>query len=90
MTCYAIFSKYARLFTTDMYEEKKGTYYHIKVKGVLDSKWADWFNGLSITPVETGETLLTGPVDDQAALHGVLAKIRDLGLTLLSVEMFER
>lgn len=60
--------------------------YHIRVKGNLDEKWADWFNGFTITPQANDETLLTGPVADQCALHGVLARIRDLGLPLLSVE----
>ena len=70
-------------------KSQKGAVYHIKVKGVLDCKWADWFNGLAITPTEDGETLLAGPVADQSALHGLLAKIRDLGLILLSVQMVE-
>ncbi len=60
--------------------------YEIRVKGSLDRKWADWFDGFTITPLEDDETLLAGPVADQAALHGVLAKIRDLGLPLLSVQ----
>jgi hypothetical protein len=60
--------------------------YHIRVKGVLDQKWSDWFDGLDITPQANGETLLAGPVTDQCALHGVLAKICDLGLPLRSVE----
>ncbi|MFC2023778.1 hypothetical protein ACFLT5_03470 [Chloroflexota bacterium] len=59
--------------------------YRIMVKGTLDTKWSDWFNGFTITPLGSDETLLTGPVADQAALHGLLAKIRDLGLPLLSV-----
>jgi hypothetical protein len=59
--------------------------YQIKVKGILDSKWSDWFDGLVITPLPSGVTLLTGPVFDQAALHGVLNKIRDIGLPLLAV-----
>ena len=59
--------------------------YQLRVKGILDSKWASWFDGFSIehTP---GETILTGQVMDQAALYGILAKIRDLGLTILSVK----
>jgi hypothetical protein len=61
------------------------TVYQIKVKGLLDSKWSDWFDGFTITPLGNGETLLTGPVVDQAALHGLLNKIRDIGLPLLSV-----
>lgn len=60
--------------------------YQVRVRGVIDSHWSDWFEGLSIRPQENGDTLLTGPVRDQAALHGLLAKIRDLGLPLLSVE----
>lgn len=57
----------------------------IRVKGHLDGRWAEWFGGLIITPEEDGGTLLTGPVADQAALHGLLKRIRDLGLPLLSV-----
>jgi len=59
--------------------------YQIKVKGILDSKWSEWFDGLAITPLPSGVTLLTGPVSDQAALHGLLNKIRDIGLPLLAV-----
>ncbi len=59
--------------------------YEIRIKGHLDDKWADWFEGLTITREDNGETLLTGPVVDQAALHGVLRKVRDLGMPLLSV-----
>ena len=60
--------------------------YEIRVKGELDPRWSDWFDGFTIAPVAEGETLLTGTVADQAALHGVLHKIRDLGLPLLSVQ----
>lgn len=60
--------------------------YQIRVRGVIDARWSDWFDGLTIYPQANGDTLLTGPVRDQAALHGLLAKIRDLGLPLLSVE----
>lgn len=60
--------------------------YQITVKGLLDQKWSDWFDGFTITLQRGDETLLTGPVADQAALHGLLAKIRDLGLPLLSVQ----
>ena len=59
--------------------------YQIRVKGELDPKWSDWFDGFSIEPQADDETLLTGPVADQADLHGLLAKIRDLCLPLLSV-----
>ena len=59
--------------------------YEIRIKGHLDNRWADWFEGLTITLEDNGDTLLTGPVVDQAALHGVLRKVRDLGMPLLSV-----
>lgn len=59
--------------------------YEIRLKGHLDDRWAEWFEGLTITLEEDGDTLLTGPVIDQAALHGLLKKVRDLGLPLLSV-----
>lgn len=60
--------------------------YRIRVKGHLEGPWTDWFGGLAVTLEETGDTVLSGPVADQAALHGVLRKVRDLGLTLLSVD----
>jgi hypothetical protein len=59
--------------------------YQIKIKGHLGRQWADWFEGLAITLEDNGETLLTGSVVDQAALHGVLRKVRDVGMPLLSV-----
>ncbi|MHB0857952.1 MAG: hypothetical protein ACYC5M_10315 [Anaerolineae bacterium] len=59
--------------------------YQIRIKGHLDSQWTDWFEGLTITLEEDGDTLLTGPVADQAALHGLLKKVRDLGMPLVSV-----
>ncbi|HEX9027946.1 MAG TPA: hypothetical protein VF823_02150 [Anaerolineales bacterium] len=58
--------------------------YEIRVAGQLSPQWMDWFEGLTIS-LEAGETRLTGPVADQAELHGLLKKVRDLGLTLLSV-----
>lgn len=60
-------------------------HYRIKLRGHLDNKWSDWFEEMSISS-EGRETILTGPVADQAALHGLLIRIRDLNLTLLSVE----
>ena len=61
--------------------------YEIRLKGHLENRWAAWFEGLTITALDNGETLLTGPVVDQAALHGVLRKVRDLGIPLLSVTL---
>ncbi len=63
--------------------------YQIRLKGQLGSQWTDWFGGLTITLEEAGVTLLTGPVIDQAALHGLLKKVRDLGMPLLSVSRVE-
>ena len=63
--------------------------YQIKIKGHLSREWADWFEGLTITLGEDGDTLLTGPVIDQAALYGLLKKMRDLSLTLVSVSPVE-
>ena len=59
--------------------------YQIRLKGHLGHEWTHWFGGLVITALDTGETLLTGPVVDQAALYGVLRKVRDVGIPLLSV-----
>ncbi len=59
--------------------------YQIRLKGHLSRQWADWFGGLIITLEDNGDTLLTGPVVDQAALHGLLRRVRDLGLPLISV-----
>ena len=59
--------------------------YQIRIKGQLNSQWTDWFEGLTITLEDNGDTLLTGPVIDQAALHGLIKKVRDLGMPLLSV-----
>lgn len=61
------------------------TIYQIRIKGQLDSQWTDWFEGLNVTLDDNGDTLITGPVVDQAALHGLLKKVRDLGIPLISV-----
>ena len=61
----------------------------IRVKGQIGDNWSDWFDGLDITPVETNETLLKGNVVDQTALYGMLTKSRDLGLSLVSVQVNE-
>lgn len=59
--------------------------YQIRIKGRLGPQWTDWFEGMAITPEDNGDTLVTGPVVDQAALHGVIKKVRDLNLPLLSI-----
>jgi hypothetical protein len=64
-------------------------YYEIRVRGLLDSHWSGWFEGMTLRRLGNGETLIAGPIEDQAALHGILAKIRDLGLQLLSVVCVE-
>ena len=63
--------------------------YQIRIKGHLGREWTDWFEGLTITALDNGETLLTGAVVDQAALYGLLRKVRDLGMPLLSVSAVE-
>jgi hypothetical protein len=60
-------------------------HYEIRVKGVLNGGWSAWFDGLQVTSDDRGQTTIAGPVPDQAALHGLLAKVRDLGLELLEV-----
>jgi hypothetical protein len=63
--------------------------YEIRIKGQLDKSWSDWFGGLTICHEANGETLLTGSLPDQAALHGVLNRLRDLGTQLISVNPLE-
>jgi hypothetical protein len=63
--------------------------YQIRLKGHLSREWTDWFGGLTITLENDGDTLLTGAIIDQAALHGVLKKVRDLGLVLVSINRVE-
>jgi hypothetical protein len=64
---------------------EKVSVYEIRVKGHLGGRWSEWFDGLEITNLKNGEALLSGEIADQAALHGVLAKVRDLGLPLVAV-----
>jgi hypothetical protein len=66
-------------------EKAQSLVYQIRIKGHLGREWTDWFEGLTITLEDNGETLLTGPVVDQAALHGVLKKVRDVGMPLFSI-----
>lgn len=63
--------------------------YQIRLKGHLGAEWSDWFGGLTITLEKNDETLITGPALDQAALHGLLKKVRDLGMPLISVSPVE-
>lgn len=74
---------------TDEREFDKPAHYRIRVRGNLENKWSEWFNGFSITPQANTETVLIGVVADQAALHGLLAKVRDLGIPLLEVKRLE-
>jgi hypothetical protein len=66
-------------------EKAQPMIYQIRIKGHLGREWTDWFEGLTLTALDNGETLLTGPVVDQAVLYGLLRKVRDLGIPLLSV-----
>jgi len=66
-------------------ETSQAMIYEIILEEHIDHQWTDWFEGLTITPKDNGDTLITGQVVDQAALHGLLKKVRDLGLTLISV-----
>jgi hypothetical protein len=71
------------------HQQDKPVIYEIRVKGILDEQWSSWLGGLTIVPQVSGETLLTGPVRDQAALHGLIIKIRDMGLPLLSIKRMD-
>ena len=71
-----------------MSEQPDARIYEIRVRGELTPRWSGWFAGLSVE-TDGGNTVILGPIDDQAALHGLLAKIRDLGLPLLAVQVVE-
>jgi hypothetical protein len=71
--------------TYESLEGAKVSFYKIRVKGHLDERWSDWFDGLEITNLENGEAMLSGDIVDQAALHGVLARVRDRNLALVAV-----
>jgi len=73
----------------DNSEQTSPTIYQIRIVGHLDEGWSDWFEGLQIEPHSHGETCITGPVADQAALHGILNRIFDLGLALISVRRID-
>jgi hypothetical protein len=63
--------------------------YQVRIKGLLDRQWADEFSGMTISATDDGDTLLTGPIEDQAAMHGLLKKVRDWGIPLISVSPVE-
>lgn len=76
---------YRTMPNEDDSEQGQHKVYEIRLQGHLNHRWMDWFEGLVITLEEDGSTLLTGPVVDQAALHGLLKKVRDLGMVMISV-----
>jgi hypothetical protein len=75
--------------TTATQNQSESRLYAIRIKGQLHEQWATWFAGMILTFEASGETLLTGPVVDQAALYGLLRKVRDLGMPLISVMTIE-
>ena len=70
-------------------QNEKAVIYQVRIEGQLGQQWTEWFEGLSITQERDGTTLLTGPVVDQSALHGLLKKVRDLGIPLVSINRIE-
>ena len=74
---------------SDKLDPNQPAIYQIRIRGHLGQQWTDWFAGLTITLEENGDTLLTGPVVDQPALHGLLKRVRDLGMPLLAVNRLE-
>ena len=89
---YTMSEQHDELMSNEVNQEldsDQPTLYQIRVKSHLDFDWTDWFEGLDITLEENGDTLLTGPVVDQAALHALLRRVRDLGMPLVSVSRRE-
>ena len=74
---------------SDKLDPNQPAIYQIRIRGHVGQQWTDWFAGLTITLEENGDTLLTGPVVDQPALHGLLKRVRDLGMPLLAVNRLE-
>jgi hypothetical protein len=72
-----------------MNRKEGSVYYEIRVKGLLDPAWSEWFEELTITPLPQGETQISGWITDESALHGILVRIRNLNLALLSVKRFD-
>lgn len=70
-------------------QPERFTIYEIRLKGHLDEHWSEWFDDLTVTYDEHDNTILTGPIVDQSALHGLLKKVRDLGLSLISISLVE-
>jgi hypothetical protein len=68
-----------------MSSDQESPRYQIRVVGHLDPRWSAWFDGLTLSPEDDGTTVISGPIVDQAALHGVLRQLRDVGLTLVSI-----
>ena len=75
--------------TVNTHSERQGDWYEIRIQGRLDDRWSTWLDGLILSQTDDGTTVLRGPVTDQAALHGLLNKLRDIGLPLLSVARTE-
>lgn len=75
--------------TVNTRSERAGDWYEIRIQGRLDDRWSTWLDGLTLSQTDDGTTVLRGPVTDQAALHGLLHKLRDIGLPLLSVARTE-
>lgn len=87
MTAHQVRS-YGPLVSTDDGPQHPGTHYEIRVAGRLGTHWSAWFEGLSVAPGPDGTTVLSGPVADQASLHGLLQKLRDLGIPLVALTAF--